>query len=541
MPSIQRVCVFLTCARHLPIVLIGVFMSCVTSTHAQNIIFPHDGLDRQYRIHIPDQLPDSPALVIAMHGYSGNNNEMMNDYGWTQLADERGFIIAFPNGTRDQWNLRFWDVDYSFHAGLDIDDDGFIRELALHLQQLHGTDPAKTYATGFSNGAEMSFQLACRESETITAFAPIVGMMMDTLFTDCNPAVVRPILSLNGTEDDTTLWDGDMADTGGWGPYHSIPDTMALWANIMGVTVTDSYDFPDTSPNDGSTVHRDIYSSPLHASELWFYTVNGGGHDWPGSWGNMDINSAVEVWNFFDGLTATSCSGDLDGSGTVDVTDLLIVLGDFMACTGDCAGDINGDGVVTVTDILELINYWGSTCESDSRGSCCLPDGSCGFISETNCLSGDGVWNGPLTSCITVICTTTNYDDCADALVVTNGTTSFSTVDASNSSDAYDESQCSGSYLGAMYADIWFSYEATCSGDLAITTCNNTNFDTDLVVYQGMCMKKVQIACNGDDDNCPNYESTLSVPVTAGTQYLIRVGGWDSSSTGTGTLAIDCQ
>ena len=92
-----------------------------------------------------------------------------------------------------------------------------------------------------------------------------------------------------------------------------------------------------------------------------------------------------------------------------------------------------------------------------------------------------------------------------------------------------------------MYADIWFSYEATCSGDLAITTCNNTNFDTDLVVYQSTCMKKVQIACNGDDDNCPNYESTLSVPVTGGTQYLIRVGGWDSSSTGTGTLAIDCQ
>ena len=34
--------------------------------------------------------------------------------------------------------------------------------------------------------------------------------------------------------------------------------------------VTDSYDFPDTNPNDGSTVHRDIYSSQNHESELWF-------------------------------------------------------------------------------------------------------------------------------------------------------------------------------------------------------------------------------------------------------------------------------
>ena len=126
-------------------------------TFAQNIDFEHDGLTRQYRIHVPSELTESPALVIAMHGYSGNNNEMMNDYGWTELANERGFIIAFPNGTRDQYNNRFWDVGYSFHAGYDIDDDGFIRELALHLQQLYGTAQDKIYATGFSNGAEMSF------------------------------------------------------------------------------------------------------------------------------------------------------------------------------------------------------------------------------------------------------------------------------------------------------------------------------------------------------------------------------------------------
>ena len=159
---------------------------------AQNIDFPHDGLVRQYRIHIPDGLPDQAPFVMALHGYSGNNNEMMNDYGWTELADERGFVVAFPNGTQDQFGNRFWDVDYDFHPNLDIDDDGFVSELALHLQELHGLDPERTFVTGFSNGAEMCFQLACRESETFTAFAPIVGMMLDSLFTNCEPAVARP-------------------------------------------------------------------------------------------------------------------------------------------------------------------------------------------------------------------------------------------------------------------------------------------------------------------------------------------------------------
>ena len=282
-------------------VLVALFTA--TNAGAQNLTFPHDGLDRQYRIHIPDQVADTAALVLALHGYSGNNRDMMNNYGWMELADERGFVVAFPNGTQDQWNNRFWDVDYDFHQGLDIDDDGFLASLAVHLQQLHGLDPDRTFVTGFSNGAEMCFQLACRESETFVAFAPIIGMMMDTLFTNCDPAVARPILSVNGTEDDVTLFEGDMNNTGGWGAYRSIPETMAFWANILGTTSFERTYLPDTDPNDGSTVRLDVYSSLQHDRELWYYLVFGGDHDWPGKWGNMDIDATLEVWNFFDSLS----------------------------------------------------------------------------------------------------------------------------------------------------------------------------------------------------------------------------------------------
>ena len=61
----------------------------------------------------------------------------------------------------------------------------------------------------------MCFQLACRESETFIAIAPIVGMMMDTLVTNCNPRGPRPILSLNGSADDVTLYVGDMDNNAG--------------------------------------------------------------------------------------------------------------------------------------------------------------------------------------------------------------------------------------------------------------------------------------------------------------------------------------
>ena len=139
-----------------------IIAACSTSdTSAQNITFEHDGLNRQYRIHTPPETSPSSPLVIVLHGYGGNNNDMLNNYGWTQLANQEGFVVAFPNGTRDQDNQRFWDVDYDFHQGLEVDDEGFLRELAHHLQTEYDLDPDRTFVTGFSNGAEMCFQLAC--------------------------------------------------------------------------------------------------------------------------------------------------------------------------------------------------------------------------------------------------------------------------------------------------------------------------------------------------------------------------------------------
>jgi polyhydroxybutyrate depolymerase len=538
-----------------------------TAAAAQNIPFQHDGLTRQYRIHFPEQLADNAPLVLALHGYSGNNNEMMNGYGWTEMADERGFVVAFPNGTQDQFGNRFWDVDYDFHPNLDIDDDGFLSALALHLQAEHGLDPDRTFVTGFSNGAEMCFQLACRESETFTAFAPIVGMMLDSLFTNCEPSVARSILSLNGTSDSITLFNGDMSNSGGWGAYHSIPDTMALWANILGSTGFDRTYLPDIDPNDGSTVRLDVYSSPLSDLELWYYMVDGGGHDWPGAWGNMDMHATVEAWNFFDGISDAPCTpGDLNDDEVVNVTDLLLVISGW-------------DNPYTVDDLLLVIGQWGSTCSTS--GACCVPDGTCNYIDESACDDGGGFWNGPGTSCIfgncpelgaccwkdgtcdvvlsndctesggsfrgaetnciSVDCTAKYNDECIDALAITNGSTSFTTDEATDSNDAYNQSQCSGTYLGDMHADIWFSYQATCTGILTVSTCGTASFDTDLVVYEGSCSDQNQIACNGDTDGCSDYTSLLEVNITSGEQYLIRLGGWEAGASGSGTLLLDCE
>jgi hypothetical protein len=57
------------------------------------------------------------------------------------------------------------------------------------------------------------------------------------------------------------------------------------------------------------------------------------------------------------------------------------------------------------------------------------------------------------------------------------------------------------------------------------------------VLYDRDCQGAV-IACNDDTTDCAGYTSEIIVNVTEGDIVLIRVGGWNEGSQGTGMLTI---
>jgi hypothetical protein len=52
------------------------------------------------------------------------------------------------------------------------------------------------------------------------------------------------------------------------------------------------------------------------------------------------------------------CEGDVDGNGSVEVTDFLLLLSAWGPNPGHPA-DFDGDGVVGVTDLLIVLGNWG--------------------------------------------------------------------------------------------------------------------------------------------------------------------------------------
>jgi polyhydroxybutyrate depolymerase len=261
--------------------------------------FEHGGLERKYFLHWPDDLPQGAPLVFVMHGYTGSASGIKDYSGMDEVADANGFAVCYPKGTSDQWDNNFFNVGYEFHSEQTVDDLAFVQDLAAELGAVYGLSETNVFATGMSNGGDMSYYLACEASETIKAVAPIAGTMMEHIYNSCAPERPMPIFEVHGTEDDVTYWEGDLADVDGWGAYMDIPTIIDFWADVNGLDQFESTELPDTDTSDGSEVVFDRHWGDSTSNEVWLYRVEGGGHDWPGPWGNGDINTSEEVWRFF--------------------------------------------------------------------------------------------------------------------------------------------------------------------------------------------------------------------------------------------------
>ncbi len=137
-------------------------------------------------------------------------------------------------------------------------------------------------------------------------------------------------------------------------------------------------------------------------------------------------------------------------------------------------------------------------------------------------------------------------DICDDAIDITDGEIQYSAACAET--DGPTHADCNLFGFAGIDHDIWYRYQATCTGTLTVSTCETTPtpapaYDTKLGVYDGTDCGNLDaslILCNDDVAGCDCNTSELSVPVVGGQWYLIRVGGWEGQA-GAATLNIACD
>ena len=168
-----------------------------------------------------------------------------------------------------------------------------------------------------------------------------------------------------------------------------------------------------------------------------------------------------------------------------------------------------------------------AVCEQDFF--CCESgwDASCVELARELCDDGGGGGGG---------------DDelgCADAPVITLGDHAFDSTDSTISVDL--AGFCDPGQFGddILHRTVWFRWTCPATDGYVASTCSQAAFDTRIAIFEGACNLGAVIDCLDDTPDCGTFTTRLAFNATAGTEYLIAVGGYAAFSFGTGTLTLE--
>ena len=145
-------------------------------------------------------------------------------------------------------------------------------------------------------------------------------MILQDILDQCDAAPGIPVFEIHGSQDGVTPLAGDPDNIDGWGSYPSIDDTIDYFVQKNACTTLIEGSVPNTDTSDGSFIVSEKYIYGVNQNEVWYYKVVGGGHDWPGSGGNMDIEAGEQAWLFFQNYIDNNIVVlDLDAAISVNV------------------------------------------------------------------------------------------------------------------------------------------------------------------------------------------------------------------------------
>jgi polyhydroxybutyrate depolymerase len=291
----------------------NVLIGTITESGIYERSIINDGIHRKYSLYIPTSYNwNAPQpLVLFFHGGGGGMYQAIKDYNWQIKADKEGFALVYMHGSSRRNNkiLNTWNAGEccAYARDNNIDDVSYVRLVVKDVKSLIKIDDKKIFATGFSNGAMMSYRLACEASDIFAAIAPVAGTDVTK---SCNPENPVSVIHIHARDDEAAKFDGgsgrQFEDTAEWvSDFRSVADTVQLWLE---------YNDIKNSPKrilEKKDVYCDLYISSQKEVAIQLCVLENGGHTWPGgpSAGrrtgtvpSQALDATAVIWDFFNKL-----------------------------------------------------------------------------------------------------------------------------------------------------------------------------------------------------------------------------------------------
>jgi polyhydroxybutyrate depolymerase len=312
-----------------------------------------EDVDRTFIVHLPrayDPKKKYP-VVLVLHDADNDALDMIRLSRFDQTADEHGVIAIYPNALRRRWTNFEADSQQQNRGGYgrqrggggggmggggiggsgggmgrqrggqtggqggnrgagrrSSNDLAFFNAMLDQLETEYSVDENRIFATGFSDGGFMDFQLGCNLANRIAAIAPVGAEMAKSQVEFCKNWTFRPValLMINGTEDPVLPYKGRSSVPA----TVSAPDTAKDWAKTAGCGKSSQRTTIPPRASGGLQTNVDSYTDCTQGAEVLLYSIVDGGHFWPGGEqpyvpankigrSSDDLEANEVIWKFF--------------------------------------------------------------------------------------------------------------------------------------------------------------------------------------------------------------------------------------------------
>ena len=194
----------------------------------------YDNLERCWLLLVPMSLNESGnvPLVVDIHGGGDDMYQQRWTSDFANISMEQGFIVAYPQGHNDLWNMGWDSITCSVGIVCPEEDDvGFILQIVDTIMQNHSIDNSRIYLTGWSNGCGMTQRLAVEASDIFAA----AGCMSMYRFVEApSDYLPIPFIEVHGLLDEIVQYATTAHSAPFFGPEKGAIQNLESWAELNG-------------------------------------------------------------------------------------------------------------------------------------------------------------------------------------------------------------------------------------------------------------------------------------------------------------------
>ena len=283
------------------------------------------GFKRSYLLYVPPAVaarPEEPVpLVVALHGGLATARIFAKQTGLRELAHEKGFVVAFPNGLGFFSLLRHWNGGWCCAKAMrsELDDVGFVDVVVDDVADRVPVDREQLFVVGYSNGGMLAYRYATERAERVAAlgiWASAIGERDDERVTWSLPDREHPVPALiaHGRADRRLPFEpSDESATPKRRQGAEVlgaRDSATRWARENGcLDLAESQGVAEEVEEIWGTRWRYCASEPQERVDL--LAIDDWGHDWPGPRSRLELTPgdpdsrfdlATEMWSFFQAV-----------------------------------------------------------------------------------------------------------------------------------------------------------------------------------------------------------------------------------------------